>query len=316
MSSKKITIYSQGQSKAGPTANMTTKKVRIGIIGGSGLYQMPELTDVEEIAIDTPFGNPSDAYILGTLEGERVAFLPRHGRGHRFTPTEVPFRANIYGMKLLGVERILSASAVGSLQEKYAPLHMVIPDQFFDRTRARAKESTFFGEGIVGHVSLAHPVCSDVGDVLEKACIEADVQVHRGGTYLCMEGPAFSTVAESNVYRSWGMDIIGMTNLQEAKLAREAEICYATLALVTDYDCWHPQHEAVSVETVIEYLNKNVRNAQLIMKGAVKLLTKSDRNCKCVSALKNAIFTPRDLWPEKTTRKLDAIIKKYARAGS
>ena len=291
---------------------MTKKHVRIGIIGGSGLYQMPELTDVEEINLDTPFGSPSDAYILGTLEGERVAFLPRHGRGHRFTPTEVPFRANIYGMKLLGVERILSASAVGSLQEQYAPLHMVIPDQFFDRTRARVRESTFFGEGIVGHVSFAHPVCAEVGDLLETACGAADVQVHRGGTYVCMEGPAFSTVAESNVYRSWGMDIIGMTNLQEAKLAREAEICYATLALVTDYDCWHPQHDAVSVDTVIEYLNKNVRNAQLIMKEAVKLLTKSERNCKCGAALKNAIFTPPDLWPEQTKRKLDAIIKKYA----
>lgn len=288
------------------------KQVRVGIIGGSGLYQMPELTDVDEITLDTPFGSPSDAYILGTLEGERVAFLPRHGRGHRFTPTEVPFRANIYGMKLLGVERILSASAVGSLQEKFAPLHMVIPDQFFDRTRARAKESTYFGEGIVGHISFAHPVCSDLGDVLEQACGAVDVQVHRGGTYVCMEGPAFSTVAESNVYRSWGMDIIGMTNLQEAKLAREAEICYATLALVTDYDCWHPQHDAVSVETVVEYLNKNVRNAQLIMKEAVKLLLGAERRCKCGSALKNAIFTPPDVWPEATTRKLDAIIKKYA----
>jgi 5'-methylthioadenosine phosphorylase len=295
---------------------MTTSKVRIGIIGGSGLYQMPELSDIEEIAVDTPFGSPSDAFVLGTLEGERVAFLPRHGRGHRFTPTEVPFRANIYAMKLLGVERILSASAVGSLQEQYAPLHMVIPDQFFDRTRARAKESTFFGEGIVGHVSFAHPVCADVGNVLEQACSVADVQVHRGGTYVCMEGPAFSTVAESNVYRSWGMDIIGMTNLQEAKLAREPEICYATLALFTDYDCWHPQHDAVSVETVVEYLNKNVRNAQLIMKSAVALLAKSERHCKCGSALKNAIFTPPEIWPEKTKRKLEAIIKKYARAES
>jgi len=244
----------------------TTAGVRIGIIGGSGLYQMPELTAIEEVKIDTPFGPPSDAFIVGTLEGERVAFLPRHGRGHRLTPTEVPFRANIYAMKLLGVESILSASAVGSLQEQYAPLDMVIPDQFFDRTRGRVKESTFFGEGIVAHVSFAHPVCGRLGDVLQKACGAADVKVHRGGTYLCMEGPAFSTVAESNVYRSWGMDIIGMTNLQEAKLAREAEICYATLALVTDYDCWHPGHDAVSVETVVEYLNKNVRNAQIILR--------------------------------------------------
>ena len=284
---------------------------KIGIIGGSGLYQMPELTEIDEIEIQTPFGDPSDKFILGTLESERVAFLPRHGRGHRFTPTEVPFRANIYGMKLLGVERILSASAVGSLQEKYAPLDMVIPDQFFDRTRARARESTFFGEGIVAHVAFAHPVCSDLGDVLGQSCQAAKVKAHRGGTYLCMEGPAFSTVAESNVYRSWGMDVIGMTNLQEAKLAREAEICYATLALVTDYDCWHPGHDAVTVETVIEYLNKNVRNAQTIIREAVKRLTGTPRECKCGVALKNAIFTAQDLWPEATTRKLSAIIGKY-----
>src|SRR5260370_41422231 len=200
---------------------------------------MPELEDVEEIVVDTPSGRRSAAFIVGTLENQRVAFLPRHGRGHRFTPTEVPFRANIYGMKLLGVERILSASAVGSLQEQYAPLDMVIPDQFFDRTRARARESTFFGEGIVAHVAFAHPVCSQLGDTLAQACQTVDLKVHRGGTYICMEGPAFSTVAESNVYRSWGMDVIGMTNLHDAKLAREAESCSGTLALVTDYDCWH-----------------------------------------------------------------------------
>jgi len=284
---------------------------RVGIIGGSGLYQMPELTDVEELELQTPFGSPSDAFVIGALEGERVAFLPRHGRGHRFTPTEVPFRANIYAMKLLGVERILSASAVGSLQEKYAPLDMVIPSQFFDRTRARARESTFFGDGIVAHVAFAHPVCGDLGDVLEESCNAAAVRVQRGGTYICMEGPAFSTVAESNVYRSWGMDVIGMTNLQEAKLAREAEICYATLALVTDYDCWHPGHDAVTVETVIEYLNKNVRNAQIIMREAVKRLSQQTRTCACGSALKNAIFTAPNLWPEATTRKLEAIIGKY-----
>jgi len=289
----------------------TASAVRVGIIGGSGLYQMPELTAVEEVRVDTPFGPPSDSFIVGTLEGERVAFLPRHGRGHRLTPTEVPFRANIYAMKLLGVESILSASAVGSLQEKYAPLDMVIPDQFFDRTRGRVRESTFFGEGIVAHVSFAHPVCGRLGDVLEEACTAADVKTHRGGTYLCMEGPAFSTVAESNVYRSWGMDIIGMTNLQEAKLAREAEICYATLALVTDYDCWHPGHDAVSVETVVEYLNKNVRNAQIILRDALRRLKTEDRNCKCGSALKHAIFTAPNLWPEATTKKLEAIIKKY-----
>jgi 5'-methylthioadenosine phosphorylase len=287
------------------------EQVRIGIIGGSGLYQMPELTNVEEVKVDTPFGDPSDSFIVGTLENERVAFLPRHGRGHRLTPTELPFRANIYAMKLLGVERILSASAVGSLREKYAPLDMVIPDQFFDRTRARARESTFFGEGIVAHVSFAHPVCDALGAVLEGSCKSATVKVHRGGTYLCMEGPAFSTKAESGVYRSWGMDVIGMTNLQEAKLAREAEICYATLALVTDYDCWHPGHDAVSVETVIQYLNKNVRAAQTVMREAVKRLGKEDRACKCGSALKNAIFTTSNLWPEATTKRLEAIIKKY-----
>jgi 5'-methylthioadenosine phosphorylase len=285
---------------------------KIGIIGGSGLYQMPELEDVEEIQIDTPFGSPSDALIVGTLENERVAFLPRHGRGHLFAPTEVPFRANIYAMKMLGVERILSASAVGSLKEEYAPLDMVIPDQFFDRTRARAHESTFFGEGIVAHVTFAHPVCDQLGNVLENACKVTDVKTHRRATYVCMEGPAFSTKAESEVYRSLGMGVIGMTNLQEAKLAREAEICYATLALVTDYDCWHPGHDAVTADSVIEYLNKNVRNAQLIMKAAVSSLSNQERDCKCGSALKNAIFTAPHLWPEATRKKLDAIVGKYA----
>jgi len=289
---------------------MTT--ATIGIIGGSGLYQMAELENVEKISVNTPFGPPSDSFIVGTLESNRVAFLPRHGRGHRFTPTEVPFRANIYAMKLLGVERILSASAVGSLQEQFAPLDMVIPDQFFDRTRARARESTFFGEGIVAHVTFAHPVCDELGDILEESCKVTDVKAHRRGTYLCMEGPAFSTKAESEVYRSWGMSVIGMTNLQEAKLAREAEICYATLALVTDYDCWHPGHDAVTAESVIQYLNKNVRNAQLIMKEAVRRLGAQERNCKCSSALKHAIFTPPQLWPEETRKKLDAIVKRYA----
>lgn len=288
---------------------MTT--AQIGIIGGSGLYQMAELKDVEEIIVETPFGRPSDAFIIGTLEGTRVAFLPRHGRGHRFSPTELPFRANIYAMKLLGVERILSASAVGSLQQQYAPLDMVVPDQFFDRTCARAHESTFFGEGIVAHITFAHPVCDELGDALEESCRRSDVRVHRGGTYLCMEGPAFSTKAESNVYRSWGMDVIGMTNLQEAKLAREAEICYATLALVTDYDCWHETHDAVSVETVVEYLNKNVCNAQNVIREAVERLGQQPRGCKCGSALKSAIFTKAELWPEATAKKLDAIVGKY-----
>ena len=288
-------------------------QVRFGIIGGSGLYKMPELTSVREIKVPTPFGDPSDAFVIGTLEGERVAFLPRHGANHRYMPTEVPFRANIYAMKLLGVERILSASAVGSLQQQYAPLDMVIPDQFFDRTRGRVRESTFFGDGIVAHVTFAHPVCSALGDVLQESCRVAEVNTHRGGTYLCMEGPAFSTVAESNVYRSWGMDIIGMTNLQEAKLAREAEICYATLALVTDYDCWHPGHDAVTVQTVVDYLNQNARNAQIILREAVKRLKDTERTCKCGSALESAIFTQQNFWPAETAKKLEAIIKKYQR---
>src|SRR5437773_3054064 len=237
------------------------EQVSIGIIGGSGLYQMPELENVREVPVDTPFGKPSDAFIVGELDGVTVAFLPRHGRGHRLTPTELPFRANIYAMKLLGVEYILSVSAVGSLQEKYAPTDFVIPDQFFDRTRARAHESTFFGEGIVVHITFAHPVCNELGDILEASCKEVGVMTHRGGTYICMEGPAFSTKAESNVYRRWGMDVIGMTNLQEAQLAREAEICYITVAMVTDYDCWHPEHDAVTVKDIIANLNKNAENA-------------------------------------------------------
>src|SRR5947207_3677511 len=283
---------------------------QIGIIGGSGLYQMPELKDIEEVRVETPFGNPSDAFITGTLEGVRVAFLPRHGRGHRFTPTNLPFRANIYGMKLLGVERILSASAVGSLQERYVPLDMVIPDQFFDRTRARAHESTFFGEGIVAHITFAHPVCGELGDVLEASCKTADVNVHRGGTYLCMEGPAFSTKAESHVYRSWGMDVIGMTNLQEAKLAREAEICYVTIAMVTDYDCWHPEHDAVTVNDIIANLVKNAENAAKVVAEAVARMPEA-RSCKCGAALAHAIITDRKAVPDSTRKKLDLLIGKY-----
>jgi len=288
------------------------EKVNIGIIGGSGLYQMPELENVRELPVDTPFGKPSDAFIIGELEGVTVAFLPRHARGHKFLPTEVPYRANIYAMKLLGVEYILSVSAVGSLQEQYAPTDMVIPDQFFDRTRARAKESTFFGEGIVAHMTFAHPVCDELGDILEASCNEVGVKTHRGGTYLCMEGPAFSTKAESNVYRQWGMDIIGMTNLQEAKLAREAEIAYATLALVTDYDCWHEGHDDVTIDMVVEYLNKNVRNAQLILKDAVQRVAAKETPNLFAGATKNAIFTAPDHWPAETVKKLDAIIGKYA----
>ena len=288
------------------------EQVKIGIIGGSGLYQMPELTDIKEVEVDTPFGKPSDAFIIGTLEGERVAFLPRHGRGHKLTPTELPFRANIYAMKLLGVEYILSVSAVGSLREDYAPTDFCIPDQFFDRTRARAEESTFFGEGIVGHITFAHPVCEELGDILEASCKTVeDLKVHRGGTYICMEGPAFSTKAESNVYRSWGMDIIGMTNLQEAKLAREAEIAYATLALVTDYDCWHEDHDAVSIDMVVEYLTKNVRNAQLVLKEAVKRVATKETLNPFAGKTQSAIFTAPEHWNEETAKKLDAIIGKY-----
>jgi 5'-methylthioadenosine phosphorylase len=288
------------------------EQVKIGIIGGSGLYQMPELENVRELPVPTPFGDPSDSFIIGELDGVTVAFLPRHGRGHRLTPSELPFRANIYAMKLLGVEYILSVSAVGSLQEKYAPTDFVIPDQFFDRTRARAHESTFFGEGIVGHVTFAHPVCNELGDILESSCRALGVTTHRGGTYICMEGPAFSTKAESLVYRQWGMDVIGMTNLQEAKLAREAEIAYATLALVTDYDCWHEGHDDVTGEMIIAYLNKNVRNAQLVLKDAVKRVAAKPTPNQYTDAIRNAIFTAPENWPPQTARKLEAIVRKYA----
>jgi 5'-methylthioadenosine phosphorylase len=284
-------------------------KAYIGIIGGSGLYQMEGLEGVREVSVDTPFGKPSDNFIVGTLEGQPVAFLARHGRGHRILPTELPFRANIYALKLLGVEWIISASAVGSLQEQYAPTDFVIPDQFFDRTRGRA--STFFGEGLVGHITFAHPVCSDLGEILAQSCETAGVKTHRGGTYLCMEGPAFSTLAESRLYRSWGMDVIGMTNLQEAKLAREAEICYATMAMVTDYDCWHPDHDAVTVDLVIEYLNKNSANAQTVIREAVRRIAAFDKPCQYRSAIKNAILTHRDSISPEIKRKLAAIIGKY-----
>jgi len=285
-------------------------EAKIGIIGGSGFYEMEGLSDIEEITVDTPFGKPSDAFLLGTLEGVRVAFLARHGRGHRLLPTELPFRANIYAMKLLGVERIISVSAVGSLQEKYAPLDIVIPDQFFDRTRHRP--STFFGDGIVAHISFADPVCPVVSDVLERAARQIEgLRVHRGGTYVCIEGPAFSTRAESHVYRAWGMDIIGMTNLQEAKLAREAEICYATLALVTDYDCWHPDHDSVTVEMVLDYLARNTANAKRIVRAAVGMLQTATGTCRCSSALRHAIQTDRAMVPPETVRRLSAILGKY-----
>jgi 5'-methylthioadenosine phosphorylase len=287
------------------------EQAKIGIIGGSGLYQMDGLSDVREVSLDTPFGKPSDNYILGTLEGQSVAFLARHGRGHKLQPSELPFRANIYGMKLLGVERIISASAVGSLQEQYAPTDILIPDQFFDRTRGRV--STFFGEGIVAHITFAHPVCDALCEVLEAAgkTATSDITIHRGGTYCCMEGPAFSTLAESRLYRSWGMDVIGMTNLQEAKLAREAEICYATMALVTDYDCWHPDHDDVTVDMVIEYLNKNSKNAQQLIREAVRVVATQERNCKCGSALKHAVLTQPGAITAEAKERLAAIVGKY-----
>ncbi|HJZ66743.1 MAG TPA: S-methyl-5'-thioadenosine phosphorylase [Blastocatellia bacterium] len=283
----------------------------VGVIGGSGLYQMAALSDVEEVSLSTPFGDPSDAFFIGMLAGVRVAFLPRHGRGHRLLPTEIPFRANIYAMKLLGVERILSASAVGSLRETLKPMDIVLPDQFFDRTRQRP--STFFGDGIAAHVAFADPVCRELVDALEQAA-RADlkgIDVHRGGTYICMEGPAFSTKAESELYRSWGMSVIGMTNLQEAKLAREAEICYATMALVTDYDCWHPGHDSVTVEMVIDYLNRNSENAQKLIGGTVARLANKPRTCKCGDALRHAIITSPDRITTEAKERLKAIIGKY-----
>ncbi|MBV9574831.1 MAG: S-methyl-5'-thioadenosine phosphorylase [Acidobacteriales bacterium] len=279
----------------------------IGIIGGSGLYSMPGLSEVRELAQQTPFGEPSDAYVLGTLAGRKVAFLARHGRGHRLLPTELNFRANIYGFKQLGVERIISLSAVGSLKEEHKPLDFVIPDQFFDRTRHRV--DTFFGEGIVAHIAFADPVCPDLATAVENACKKAGVTGKRGGTYLCMEGPQFSTKAESQLYRSWGMDIIGMTNLQEAKLAREAEICYVTVAMVTDYDCWHPHHDSVTVDQIVSVLLKNADNACEVVRETVAAMP--TRACKCGSALAHAILTDRKQIPETARKKLSLIIGKY-----
>jgi 5'-methylthioadenosine phosphorylase len=283
-------------------------EIKIGIIGGSGLYQMEGLSEIEEIEIETPFGKPSDAYRIGVLEGKRVAFLARHNRNHTISPSELNFRANIYGFKKLGIEWILSASAVGSLKEDLRPLDIVLPDQFYDRTKSRI--STFFGEGIVVHVSFAHPICSQLADTIQHGAKDAGVPIKRGGTYVCMEGPQFSSVAESNTYRKNGNDLIGMTNLQEAKLAREAEICYTTIALVTDYDCWHPQHDAVTVTEVIENLKKNSENAQKIIRSTVKRLP-IDRACKCGHALQHAIMTDISKVPQKTREKVELLIRKY-----
>ena len=282
--------------------------VKIGIIGGSGLYDMADVTDRKEVVLTTPFGEPSGPYVLGTLRGKRVAFLARHGAGHRLLPSELNFRANIFGMKLLGVEYILSASAVGSLKEECKPLDIVIPDQFIDRTKGRI--STFFGRGLAAHVGFAHPFCKLLSKVVSTGGQASGATVHVGGTYVCMEGPQFSTLAESKLYRSWGADIIGMTNLQEAKLAREAEICYSTIALVTDYDCWHPDHDSVTVEMIIANLTQNAKTAQHIIANAVEALP-YERTCECASALKYALITRPDAIPPQVRQDLAPIVGKY-----
>jgi 5'-methylthioadenosine phosphorylase len=282
--------------------------ISIGIIGGSGLYDMAELTDREEKTIATPFGDPSGPYVIGTLRGKRAAFLARHGVGHRILPSELNFRANIYGFKVLGVERLISASAVGSLKLEYRPLDIVVPDQFFDRTKGRI--STFFGRGLVAHIAFAHPLCADLSKIAADSAQHVGATVHRGGTYVNMEGPQFSTLAESKLYRSWGMDVIGMTNLQEAKLAREAEICYATLALVTDYDCWHPDHDSVTVDLIIANLMQNAATAQRTIAEAVGRID-GPRSCACKDALATAMITQPALVPAQTKKDLEPIIGKY-----
>ncbi|AFY67025.1 S-methyl-5'-thioadenosine phosphorylase [Geitlerinema sp. PCC 7407] len=287
-------------------------QAKIGIIGGSGLYKMEALKDIEEVRVETPFGDPSDALIVGTLDGTRVAFLARHGRNHHLTPTELPFRANIYAMKSLGVEYLISASAVGSLKQEAKPLDMVIPDQFIDRTRNRI--STFFGDGIVAHIAFGDPVCGHLAKILAEAVESLDlpeVTLHKGGTYVCMEGPAFSTKAESNLYRSWGATVIGMTNVPEAKLAREAEIAYATLALVTDYDCWHPDHDSVTVDMVVANLHRNATNAQQVIRETVRRLSENPPVSEAHSALKYAILTPLDKVPAATKERMKLLLQKY-----
>jgi 5'-methylthioadenosine phosphorylase len=283
-------------------------RAEIGIIGGSGLYDMAGLTDREEVTLQTPFGDPSGPFVLATLRGRRVAFLARHGVGHRISPTELNFRANVFGMKQLGVTAILSASAVGSLKEELKPLDIVVPDQFIDRTRGRI--STFFGRGLVAHIAFAQPICGEVARVAAAAGERVGATVHRGGTYVCMEGPQFSTLAESRLYRSWGADVIGMTNLQEAKLAREAEICYATIALVTDYDCWHPDHDAVTVDVVVATLLQNAKTAEHLIAEAVETLP-ADRPCACGRALQSAIITRPEAIPAAVKQALAPIVGKY-----
>ena len=284
------------------------EKVQIGIIGGSGLYDMADVTDRKEVTLTTPFGDPSGPFVIGTLRGKRVAFLARHGAGHRLSPSELNFRANIFGMKRLGVEYLLSASAVGSLKEEYKPLDIVVPDQFIDRTKGRI--STFFGKGLVAHVGFAHPFCKILSGVAADSGRGVGATIHQGGTYVCMEGPQFSTLAESRLYRSWGADIIGMTNLQEAKLAREAEICYTTIALVTDYDCWHPDHDHVTVDLIIANLTQNAKTAQQIIASAVERLPFA-RTCECATALKFALITRPDAIPEQVRKDLEPIVGKY-----
>ena len=284
------------------------QQAEIGIIGGSGLYSMPGFNDIREVALSTPFGEPSDIYVLGTLEGRKVAFLSRHGRGHRLMPTEINYRANIHGMKQLGVERIVSLSAVGSLKEEHHPMDFVIPDQFIDRTRHRV--DTFFGDGLVVHIGFGHPICEETAKVAAEACGKAGVKVKSGGTYLNMEGPQFSTKAESNLYRSWGLDVIGMTNLTEARLAREAELCYATVAMVTDYDCWHEEHGHVTVDQIVAVLLKNAEHACSVVRHAVAAMPPA-RGCKCGSALKNAILTQKNTVPVATLERLRLLVGKY-----
>src|SRR5688500_13699868 len=284
------------------------EQVQIGIIGGSGLYDMADVTDRREVPLTTPFGEPSGPYVTGTLRGKRVAFLARHGAGHRLSPSELNYRANIFGMKMLGIEYIHSASAVGSLKHEYKPLDIVFPDQFIDRTRGRI--STFFGRGLVAHVGFAHPFCGILSGVAHESGQRSGATVHQGGTYVCMEGPQFSTLAESNLYRSWGMDLIGMTNLQEAKLAREAEICYTTIALVTDYDCWHPDHDQVTVDMIVANLTQNAKMAQQVIAEAVGRLP-FERTCECATALKYAVITRPDVVPASVKNELAPLIRKY-----
>ena len=292
----------------GQKSKRANAQAEIGIIGGSGLYSMNGLTKTREVRVKTPFGEPSDAIVLGTLEGKRVAFLARHGRGHRILPGEINFRANVYAMKLLGVERIISVSAVGSLMEELRPGEFLVPDQFVDRTKNRV--STFFGEGLVAHVGFDKPTCGQVSGVLGDACVHCGVMVHRRGTYVCIEGPQFSTLAEANMHRQLRFEVIGMTNVTEAKLAREAEICYATIAMITDFDCWHPEHESVTAAQIIATLVQNAENAQRVLRDAVRAMPE-ERSCKCGAALKHALVTDMKLVPKSTKKKLEAIIGKY-----